>query len=104
MTEPRRYRVAASIVVCDPDGRILLIREADLRVRGKIILPGGHVENGETVVECVVRELSEETELAVMPSGLIGVYRQGDGINFVFCGHSNVTMTKPEKTPSTANG
>jgi 8-oxo-dGTP pyrophosphatase MutT (NUDIX family) len=97
MMEPRRYRVAASIVVCDPDGRILFIGEADPRVRGKINLPGGHLENGETVVECAVRELTKETGLTAMPSGLIGVYWQGDGICFVFCGHSDVTITEPGK-------
>ena len=95
MTEPRKYRVAASIVVCDPDDRILLVREADPRVHGKVNLPGGHLEDGESVVECAVRELHEETGLDVIPSGLLGAYMQGDGINFVFHGHSDITTTKP---------
>ena len=97
MTEPRKYRVASSIVVCDPDGRILLIREADPRVHGKVNLPGGHLEDGESAVECAVRELREETGLTVIPSGLLGAYRQGDGISFVFHGHSNITTAKPEQ-------
>ena len=95
MTEPRKYRVAASIVARDPDGRILLIREADPRVHGKVNLPGGHLEDGESVVDCVTRELREETGLTVIPSGLLGIYLQGDGIDFVFHGHSDVTTTKP---------
>ncbi len=95
MTEPRKYRVAASIVVRDPDGKILLIREADPRVHGKVNLPGGHLEGGESVAECAARELREETGLSVIPSGLVGIYLQGDGINFVFHGHSDVTTTKP---------
>ena len=95
MTELRKYRVAASMVICDPDGRILLIREADPRVHGKVNFPGGHLEDGESAVECAVRELREETGLTVIPSGLLGAYLQGDGINFVFHGHSNVTTTRP---------
>ena len=95
MTELRKYRVAASMVICDPDGRILLIREADPRVHGKVNFPGGHLEDGESAVECAVRELRDEPGLTVIPSGLLGAYLQGDGINFVFHGHSNVTTTRP---------
>ncbi len=95
MTEPRKYRVTASIVVRDPDGRVLLLCEADPRVYGKVNLPGGHLSYGESVVECAIREFREETGFIVNSSGLLGVYLQGDGINFVFHGNSSVTATKP---------
>ena len=44
MTETTRHRVAASVVVRGRGGKILLVREADPRVRGALNLPGGHVE------------------------------------------------------------
>lgn len=95
MKEPRKYRIAASVVVRDQDGKILLIREGDPRVHGKINLPGGHLEDGESIVDCAARELAEEAGLTVIPSGLLGAYVQGEGINFVFHAHSEVTTTKP---------
>lgn len=40
------------------EGRILLCRKK--RAPGLLILPGGKFEPGETVIECLVRELREE--------------------------------------------
>lgn len=39
------------------------------RGAGCIALPGGHVEPGETIVQAVLREVQEETGLAVQISG-----------------------------------
>lgn len=95
MTEPTRYRLAASMVVQDTDGRVLLVREADPRVHGKINLPGGHVDPGEMVGACALRELQEETGLPAILSGLLGVYTNSGGINVVFTGKAETTHTIP---------
>ncbi len=63
MTEAARYRLAASVVVQDADGRILVVSEADRRICGKINLPGGHVDPGEELATSAVRECAEETGL-----------------------------------------
>jgi ADP-ribose pyrophosphatase YjhB (NUDIX family) len=62
---------AASAVVVDPDGRILLHRRADNELWS---IPGGGMEVGETIAETVVREVEEETGLKVQPERLVGIY------------------------------
>jgi 8-oxo-dGTP pyrophosphatase MutT (NUDIX family) len=50
---------------------VLLTRRAD---NGRWCLPGGHMEPGETLAECLEREVWEETGLRVEAGRLIGVY------------------------------
>ncbi|HIJ65974.1 MAG TPA: NUDIX hydrolase [Candidatus Hydrogenedentes bacterium] len=88
------FRIVCSIVVRDPDGRILVVREGDPRVKGKINLPAGHLDGDETPAECAMRELEEETGLCVPPSGLLGVYIQSGAVNFVFHGRTDTTTTR----------
>ena len=63
--------VAASAVVTDGAGRVLLLRRSD---SGNWALPGGTLELGESITECAVREVREETGLDVEVMGLVGVY------------------------------
>jgi ADP-ribose pyrophosphatase YjhB (NUDIX family) len=75
-SDPRAYpdrpfvAVSAAIV---RDERFLLVRRA--RPPHLYTLPGGVVEAGETLVEAVKREISEETGLSIEPAGLAG-YRE----------------------------
>jgi ADP-ribose pyrophosphatase YjhB (NUDIX family) len=43
------------------DGRVLLVKRANVRAFGLWSLPGGHVELGEPVRKAALRELAEET-------------------------------------------
>lgn len=70
-TKATALRVGASAMVRDAQGRVLLQRRAD---NGRWGLPGGSVEIGETVAAAVVREVQEETGLAVRVDRLVGVY------------------------------
>ncbi|MFF4382011.1 NUDIX domain-containing protein [Kitasatospora sp. NPDC001547] len=69
--EPNRLVVAASAVVTDPDGRILLQRRTD---NGLYALPGGTMDLGESLPDTAVREVREETGLDVEITGLVGTY------------------------------
>jgi ADP-ribose pyrophosphatase YjhB (NUDIX family) len=62
---------AASAVVTDGEGWILLHRRRD---NDMWALPGGVTELGESIGECAVREVHEETGLAVEIAGIVGVY------------------------------
>ena len=57
------------------DGNVLVVRRVGAPARGLWTLPGGRVEVGETLVEAVRREVSEETALTIDVAGLAG-YRE----------------------------
>ena len=54
------------------DQRILVVRRARAPALGVYTLPGGVVELGETLAEAVIREVREETGLAIAPVALAG--------------------------------
>jgi 8-oxo-dGTP diphosphatase len=68
-------------VITDDQGRLLLIKRGHEPGAGLWSLPGGRVEPGETDAEALVREMEEETGLAVRAGRLIGRVRRpaGDG-------------------------
>lgn len=74
---PTRPFLAVSAAIFR-DGRVLIVRRARPPARGIYTLPGGGVELGETLEEAVVREVREETALAIEPVALAG-YRQAIG-------------------------
>src|SRR5882757_6634533 len=75
MNDPRTYSdrpflpESAAIV---RDGKILLVRRARAPANGLFSLPGGIVEAGETLHEAVMREIREETSIAIEPVALAG--------------------------------
>ena len=58
-------------IVLNEAGKVLLIRRSD---NGRWCLPGGHMDYGETVAQCVIREAYEETGIEVEVERLSGVY------------------------------
>ncbi len=73
-TYPTRPYLAVSAAIFR-DGRVLIVRRARPPAHGLYTLPGGGVELGETLEEAVIREVREETALAIAPVALAG-YRQ----------------------------
>ncbi|MFF0138563.1 NUDIX domain-containing protein [Streptomyces sp. NPDC005227] len=62
---------AASVIVTDGKGSILLQRRTD---NGMWALPGGAMEFGESLPDCAIRETREETGLDVELLGIVGTY------------------------------
>ncbi len=56
------------------DGKVALIRRGNEPFKGSHALPGGFVEYGERLEDCVVREVLEETGLRTKVVRLVGVY------------------------------
>ncbi|MDP9199280.1 MAG: NUDIX hydrolase [Pseudomonadota bacterium] len=64
------FTVAA---VAERKGRFLIVQE---RAARRIVLnqPAGHLEDGESLCEAVIRETREETGRAFEPAALLGLY------------------------------
>ncbi|MFF8412475.1 NUDIX domain-containing protein [Streptomyces omiyaensis] len=69
--KPNSLVVAASAVVTDDRGRILLQRRRDNDLWA---LPGGGMDRGDSLPGTAVREVKEETGLDVEVTGLVGTY------------------------------
>jgi 8-oxo-dGTP pyrophosphatase MutT (NUDIX family) len=79
----------AAVVV--RDGRYLVVEE---RITGRLVInqPAGHLEDGETLADAVIRETREETAWRFTPQALVGTYLWRNPLNgrsflrFAFCG------------------
>ncbi|MER7755728.1 NUDIX domain-containing protein [Kitasatospora sp. NPDC097643] len=69
--KPNSLVPAASVVVVDGLGRVLLQRRTD---NGMWALPGGVMELGESIADCGIRETREETGVDISITGLVGTY------------------------------
>lgn len=65
------FPLAVNVAVIDGDRRVLLTRREDFEVW---CLPGGTVDEGESLAEAAVREVREETGLEISLSRLVGLY------------------------------
>jgi 8-oxo-dGTP pyrophosphatase MutT (NUDIX family) len=87
---PWKPRVTVAAII-ESDDRFLMVEE---NVGGVFFFnqPAGHLENGERILDAVVRECLEETAWAFEPEHLVGVYRWRSGpdsdtfVRFTFCG------------------
>ena len=69
--KPNSIRPAAAVALFDPHGNILMLRRKD---NDKWTLPGGTLDFAESLTDCAIREVREETGLHIRVTGLIGTY------------------------------
>ncbi|MCB0635979.1 MAG: NUDIX domain-containing protein [Lewinella sp.] len=66
---------AARIIVENEDRKILMIERVD---NGRLGLPAGALESGETIEQCIIREVREETGLIIRAPTVIGISSHPD--------------------------
>ena len=74
MPKPKTPPLTVDCVVFDASGAVLLIERKYSPFKGRLALPGGFVEVGETVEAACRRELMEETGVKARRLELLGVY------------------------------
>ncbi len=84
MPLPERYNTGYNLGVGGAvvrDDRLLLVRRASRRGRGNWQVPGGFVEQDETIEQAVVREVAEEAGVDTQVQGVLGVRNRYDPDN-----------------------
>lgn len=67
-----KHVVAVTGFVTNENGEVLLVKTYSRADTWE--MPGGQVEEGETLDQALVREVREETGITVRPLGVVGVY------------------------------
>lgn len=65
--KPNYFYLSAAMII-DGNDRLLLVRK---RNTVKFMLPGGKIDQGESAIEALVRELQEEIDLTIQESDAI---------------------------------
>ena len=81
MPPPERYNTGYNLGVGGAvvrDGRLLLVRRLSRRGQGNWQVPGGFVEQDETIEVAVVREVEEEAGVTAEVQGVLGIRNRYD--------------------------
>ncbi len=65
------FAITARAIIQDPAGRVLFVRRKD---NGNWVMPAGSIELGESIMDCVKREVKEESGLEVVSAVPIAIY------------------------------
>lgn len=63
MTEQKYPEPTVGALIFDKEGKLFLMTSP--KWKGKYVIPGGHIELGETIEQALEREIKEETNLDI---------------------------------------
>lgn len=93
---------AAGAVVENAEGELLLVKEGKQHIEDSWNFPGGGWEDGESITDCVKREVLEETGYRISIEGFLGVYKelnQEDGTETIVFMFKALTDEKVKEAP-----
>ena len=70
------FYASAGAIVENEDGEILMVQEGKEHIKGKWDFPGGGWEQRESIIDCVKREVLEETGYEIEITGFLGIYKE----------------------------
>lgn len=83
----RTERVELTVLCLIKKGKQILLQNRVKKDWRGYTLPGGHVEQGESFVDAVIREMKEETGLCIIKPKLVGIKQfpieEGEGGRYV---------------------
>ena len=73
-------RITARGIIINNDEIILMYRrkKTDGIVKEYYAIPGGHIEDNETIEDCLIREIKEEFSINVEISDFLGIVNKGE--------------------------
>jgi len=90
-------RKGTSVIFVNAKRQVLLFLRDDkpgIPYRNMWDVPGGHVDNGETPEQCIVREMKEEMDLNLEEFQLFSVMEFTDRIEYTFWKKVNLDIEK----------
>lgn len=88
-------KIGAFGIILDEHEHVLLCHRRDVDLWN---LPGGGVEEGETAVQAVIREVKEEVGLKVVARKLVGIYIHPGKVHLAFSYICEITGGKIKKS------
>ncbi len=73
-----RIPVHTAITILQRGSKILLVMRRNEQYKGKMVFPGGSLNEGERVEDVAIREVKEETSLDIELDSILGVYSDPD--------------------------
>jgi len=72
-----KRRISAKGIIISPENKILILRiQTGCHAEGVWDLPGGGIEDNETILDCLKREIKEETNLDLDPKTIKSINKK----------------------------